>query len=357
MTKLTRRALHCALSTDQLGIAVALYGYSMVLPFWGSSSLENWKFVGGIPIINKALQDLNLLPTLLLAPGTILHMLVRPVPILAMWALCATMAHHVMVWLNLSNDGYDAETGVDVEKAESAVNRTGDRGRIMMSANMNLLLGLCAFITLILATKAYKSAVFLLCAVALGYVYQGPPFRLAYKGWGETLCVVAFTLATYAFYGMSLDVSGIAGWDALWASSTLGYTTSVVLANSHYHQVDTDRSAGKMSPAVSLGTEKLSELVVQHVAIAYWCTIFVCIMGRMPKTVMLFLPASLPRATRLCDFVLDNHDDKVVIKPAKVFALKWHFTFSMCVALGFFTQAAWNLFRGAKIAFRWTLVS
>ena len=112
-----------------------------------------------------------------------------------------------------------------------------------------------------------------------------------------------------------------------------------------------------MSPAVSLGTEKLSELVVMQVAGAYWITFFTCIMGRLPKTIMLFLLASLPRATSLCDFVLDNHDDKVTIKPAKVLALKWHFTFSMCVALGFFTQAAWNLFRGAKIAFRWTLVS
>lgn len=38
-------------------------------------------------------------------------------------------------------------------------------------------------------------------AVAMGYLYQGPPFRLSYKGLGEPLCFVAFgPLATTAFY-------------------------------------------------------------------------------------------------------------------------------------------------------------
>ena len=41
----------------------------------------------------------------------------------------------------------------------------------------------------------------LTAAVACGYVYQGPPFRLSYKGLGEPLCFAAFgPLATGAFY-------------------------------------------------------------------------------------------------------------------------------------------------------------
>jgi 1,4-dihydroxy-2-naphthoate octaprenyltransferase len=38
-------------------------------------------------------------------------------------------------------------------------------------------------------------------AVAMGYVYQGPPFRWSYLGLGEPLCFLAFgPLATCAFY-------------------------------------------------------------------------------------------------------------------------------------------------------------
>lgn len=38
-------------------------------------------------------------------------------------------------------------------------------------------------------------------SILCGYVYQGPPFRLSYKGLGEPLCFLAFgPLATTAFY-------------------------------------------------------------------------------------------------------------------------------------------------------------
>ena len=38
-------------------------------------------------------------------------------------------------------------------------------------------------------------------AVFGGYAYQGPPFRLSYKGLGEPICFAAFgPLATGAFY-------------------------------------------------------------------------------------------------------------------------------------------------------------
>lgn len=41
----------------------------------------------------------------------------------------------------------------------------------------------------------------LAAAVAMGYLYQGPPFRLSYLGLGEPLCFAAFgPLATCAFY-------------------------------------------------------------------------------------------------------------------------------------------------------------
>ena len=46
-----------------------------------------------------------------------------------------------------------------------------------------------------------RAGYMLAAAVALGHIYQAPPFRLSYKGLGEPLCFVAFgPLATNAFY-------------------------------------------------------------------------------------------------------------------------------------------------------------
>ncbi len=52
----------------------------------------------------------------------------------------------------------------------------------------------------------------LAAAVAMGYLYQGPPFRFSYLGLGEPLCFVAFgPLATCAFYLAQVRVQGLPG--------------------------------------------------------------------------------------------------------------------------------------------------
>ena len=51
------------------------------------------------------------------------------------------------------------------------------------------------------ANTAYTVLAMLGLAVFGGYAYQGPPFRLSYKGLGEPICFAAFgPLATGAFY-------------------------------------------------------------------------------------------------------------------------------------------------------------
>ena len=50
-------------------------------------------------------------------------------------------------------------------------------------------------------STAYTVLAMLGLAVFGGYAYQGPPFRLSYKGLGEPICFAAFgPLATGAFY-------------------------------------------------------------------------------------------------------------------------------------------------------------
>lgn len=96
--------------------------------------------------------------------------------------------------------------------------------------------------------------------------------RFSYKGLGEPLCFLAFgPLATTAFYlahspagqqaaaasaGVLSGVPPIVGV----LSVLVGITTTVILFCSHWHQIQGDIKAGKMSPLVKLGTEKACQV-------------------------------------------------------------------------------------------------
>ena len=84
----------------------------------------------------------------------------------------------LLAWENLANDVFDADTGVDAQgKPHSVVNLTGRRDRVAWLANGCLGLGLA-----LMALVAWRSSPVVMALVlgccGLGYLYQGPPFRL-----------------------------------------------------------------------------------------------------------------------------------------------------------------------------------
>jgi hypothetical protein len=102
----------------------------------------------------------------------------------------------------------------------------------------------------------------LYAAIAMGYIYQGPPFRWSYLGLGEPLCFLAFgPLATCAFYFAQVPpAQAVFNKMVVALSCLVGITTTVILFCAHFHQVEGDAAAGKMSPLVRLGTKKGTEV-------------------------------------------------------------------------------------------------
>ena len=95
-------------------------------------------------------------------------------------------------WENLSNDVFDDDTGVDaLGKPHSVVALTGRRDRVATLSSVMLLLGLALMAWVALASTPAVLLLVLACC-GLGYLYQGPPFRLGYRGLGEPLCWLAF---------------------------------------------------------------------------------------------------------------------------------------------------------------------
>lgn len=152
----------------------------------------------------------------------------------------------IIAWLNLTNDVFDADTGIDVNKAHSLVNLTGNQSLIFWLANGFLGLGCLGLVAIAWWQQDITVLALILLSCFLGYTYQGPPFRLGYQGLGELICFVTFgPLAVSAAYYSQTQTWSIR---PLPAAIIIGLTTSLILFCSHFHQVADDLSAGKRSP-------------------------------------------------------------------------------------------------------------
>ena len=140
------------------------------------------------------------------------------------------------------------------------------RNRVSLLANGALLLGL--LLMALVAARSHGAVLALVLACCgLGYVYQGPPFRLGYRGLGEPLCWFAFGPLATAAGLMALAPAGAAAvpWRAaLELGSGPALATTLVLFCSHFHQGRGRRP--RQTLAGSAGTGRAAALVPWFVA-------------------------------------------------------------------------------------------
>jgi 1,4-dihydroxy-2-naphthoate octaprenyltransferase len=238
----------------------------------------------------------------------------------------------IIAWLNLSNDVFDADTGIDVNKAHSVVNLTGKRSWVFGLSNVLLALGLAGIMAI--AWEQQSATVLGLVALSccLGYSYQGPPFRLGYLGLGEIICFICFgPLAIAAAY-----FAQVAAFSAtsLAPASLIGITTSIILFCSHFHQVEDDLAAGKLSPIVRLGTLRGSQVLTGSIVSVFVLTLGFIALGWMPIASSL-IALSSPIALQLVRHVRQFHDQPEQVSNCKFIAVNFHFVSGMLLALGY----------------------
>ena len=239
----------------------------------------------------------------------------------------------LLVWENLSNDVFDAETGIDINKHHSLVNLTRNRGLIFGLGNASLLLGISGILSISLWQQDFTVLAMVLGCCILGYLYQGPPFRLGYQGLGELLCFLSFgPLAVGAAYYSQTQQWHSQDWVSSWywqsallpAALIVGIATTLVLFCSHFHQVEDDLNAGKKSPIVRLGTRRGAQLLPVACTGVLLTVIVAIAQGGLPIS-SLFLLGAVPAALRLCRHVLAYHDQPEKVSNAKFLAIHFHF--------------------------------
>jgi 1,4-dihydroxy-2-naphthoate phytyltransferase len=233
----------------------------------------------------------------------------------------------LLAWENLANDVFDADTGVDAEgKPHSLVNLTGRRDRVALLANGALVLGLALMVLVALRSSSLVLALVLACC-GLGYLYQGPPFRLGYLGIGEPLCWLAFgpfatAAALLALAPAAEAAAGIPWRTALALGSGPALATTLVLFCSHFHQVAEDASHGKRSPVVRLGTARAAALVPWLVAVSLALQWSPVLLGQWPMSALL-AGLGLAPARQLIGLLRDHHDEPERIAGSKFLALRF----------------------------------
>ena len=242
----------------------------------------------------------------------------------------------ILVWENLSNDVFDADTGVDVRKANSLVNLTGNKSLIFQIANLCLLLGLGGIGAIAWWQQDWTVIGLILACCGLGYLYQGPPFRLGYQGMGELLCWLAFgPLACSAAY-----YSQARTWSTtnLAASVIVGLVTSLILFCSHFNQVQDDAAVGKRSPVVWLGSSRSASLLPWICGGIYGLTLLGVILKLFPLWTLLSF-VSLPVAWRLCRVIGQQHQQPETLTFCRLIAVELHFWLGLMLGLGFVLPA------------------
>lgn len=255
----------------------------------------------------------------------------------AIFAIFLISAILILAWENLSNDVFDSETGIDRNKAHSLVNLTGNKPLIFWIANFCLAVGIAGIVAIAWQQRDPMVIALIMLCCALGYAYQGPPFRLGYQGLGEILCFFSFgplgMSAVYYSQTQSWSVVNLA------ASIILGVTTTLILFCSHFHQVEDDIAAGKRSPIVRLGTQLGANLLPWFCGGIFALMLVMVGLGLFPIWGLL-MGLSVPSAIRLCRHVGANHNQPARVSNCKFFAVGLHFWSGLLLCLGFIIPAA-----------------
>ena len=250
----------------------------------------------------------------------------------------------LLLWENLSNDVFDAATGVDATgKPHSVVNLTGRRDRVAQGATAALVVGLLLMALLAWSSTWAVLALVLVCC-GLGYVYQGPPFRLGYRGLGEPLCWLAFGPFATAAALLVLQPRGAVSipWGTAWMlGAGPALATTLVLFCSHFHQVEEDAAHGKRSPVVRLGTRRAAALVPWFVALTLALEWVPVLHGDWPASVVLS-GLGLPAGVQLMRLLQRHHDRPEQISGSKFLALRFQGWNGLGLSVGLALARVWS---------------
>ncbi len=247
---------------------------------------------------------------------------------------------------NVYNDIYDTIQGTDkvnVHRNEASggsgvlLDHPELMGRMFFLARTGLAIAFAGTLALTpLIEKSlwpYLWGLFFLSAFYSKY-YTAPPFKLAYRGFGEVS-------VWFAFGPMAILIAVI-GQGLAWHPQVLmlmpmtGLSTSSILLAGQMIDLDADRKGGKHGVASRMGT-RFTSIIYILVQLAIVANVVV-ISVFYPGNSWLFLAALIPYLLifpKAAGIILKHHDDPDMVKQGAKLTVLVHVAFSVLLIAGF----------------------
>ena len=257
------------------------------------------------------------------------------------WALLTLIAAvSLQACTNIKNDLDDQLSGADDRNRTPVLGFTGG-SRVMqrgLSTRGELLFAMLLFGVLSTATGIYFALagrpivlVFGLIGLIIGFVYTGPPFRLANRGLGEVAVGVAFGVGIVC--GAAYVQAGYIPAIALWASLPVSILVALILFINGFQDAASDDEVAKRTAVVRLGNERASRVYPLIAGGATLLLILFVLMGLLPGFALLGL-AGVPLFVKAAAVARRSFNEPMELVPANAYTAVGHLASALGLAVG-----------------------
>jgi 1,4-dihydroxy-2-naphthoate octaprenyltransferase len=258
------------------------------------------------------------------------------------WLFLATFFGVILshLGINVLNDYFDHVSGADEANLTPTPFSGGSRliQRGLLSANNTLRLalglsvmgGLLGFV--LVAVVGWQILIFGLIGFAIGYVYTAPPFRLAYRGFGEIAVGIGFGPVTVmgSYWVQTQQWSN----EALLASIIVGLLITAVLYINEISDRIWDDRAGKRTVITRLSQDQSIRGYAMLVGSAYLVLIVGVVMMILPVPTLLGL-ATIPMAWSAYKILRRHHAYPYRLIPANGTTIFMHLLTGLLMFSGY----------------------
>ena len=233
------------------------------------------------------------------------------------WFIAGLLAIYLLeIGKNAINEYVDYLSGVDrFVTADKRTPFSGGKKTIIdgkLTLKENLVIGIvtialgCMIGLYIVIAREFTILWFGLAGVFFALFYSLPPFKFAYRGFGEL--AVGFTFGPLITTGTYLVQTGSISPLVIIASLPLGFIIANVLWINQYPDYEADLKGGKMNGVVRLGKEKGVSVYAILFGLAY---LFLLVLAVFSKNILWLLPfISMPPAIKAV-LVAKKHYDNI----------------------------------------------
>jgi 1,4-dihydroxy-2-naphthoate polyprenyltransferase len=253
---------------------------------------------------------------------------------------------------NIKNDLDDQLSGADDRNRTPILGLTGG-SRVMqrgLATRAELLVAMLAFGVVSAAIGIYFALagrpgvlLFGLAGLVVGFVYTGPPIRLANRGLGELAVALAFGVGIVC--GTAYVQAGHVPAAALAASIPVSVLVALLLFINGFQDSASDEEVSKRTMVVRLGLRRASRAYPVIVGVAGLLLVAFVVLGTLPKLALLGL-AGFPLFVRAAGIARTRFDQPMELVPANAYTAVGHLASALALAIGL----AWAGLHGERTA-------